>query len=124
MAKPTLYTSHFYLTGLNRKMFEPFTDIDSDYDASSDSPMANLMYERLAGKVLENLENPDWSGKQQVAYLKSLLHEFAMYCDEGVERFILHNSQYCIGFKIDIICTDYTDVWNNTLVYISFMKPD
>lgn len=116
MARPTLFTTYFNLTGINRKMFDQFCDLDSDY---SDSEMSNLMYERFAGAYLENA---DWSNEEVIQYINDLLHEFAMYGEEGVERFILHNTDYCMGFKIEVICSDFENIWDNTIVHISYIK--
>jgi hypothetical protein len=119
MGMPSLLTSYFRLTGINRSMFQPFCDIDSDY---INSKMANKMYERFAGALLENEGN--WSEEEKIEYLSLLFKDFAMYQEVGISQFILHNSSYCIGFNIDVICTDFEDIWNNTIVYVSLIQPE
>ena len=106
-----LNTKVFIIDGLDKNMFNPFQNIDSDYE---DSSMSSKMYEELNKELSDNFDK--YSAEEEVIALKRILFKYASYSEGDTSMFILGNDTFVSQFNIDVTCVNYEDVWNGTIV--------
>tara|TARA_R100000951_G_scaffold67648_1_gene57104 strand:+ start:51 stop:398 length:348 start_codon:yes stop_codon:yes gene_type:complete len=112
-----LKTEIITIDNLHSNMFVDFLNIDSDYiDNSSD--ISKKYYTQLIDKYNSN---EDYSEEDRLQCLEEIIYDLAE--DHSLDsQFILGNDAYTKEYDIDVICSDYENLFDSIFVFISWIE--
>ena len=105
------------IDNLNSNMFVDFLNIDKDYIENS-SDVSKKYYTQL----IDNYNsNKDYSEEDRLQLLEETIQEIADDHSLG-SRFILGNDTCTKEYDINVVCSDYENLFDNIFVFVSWIE--